>query len=216
MSTRWILIGAVALLSSGVAAQPQGEDIVVGKRHVMTSKVLGEERGLQVFLPGSYASGDERYPILILLDTRSHFHHGSGVVDFLAKNGCAPEMIMIGVQNTRRTRDLTPDAEDGRGGGADAFLKFLTDELTPWADQHYRTRPVRLLVGHSFGGLFAVHALTTKPDFFQGIVAVSPSMQWADQASVKRFETWLEGSPKANTSIYMTVGNEGRGLLGGR
>ncbi len=209
---------SVAGLLPGTQAQAEASenDIVIGHRRIVHSKVLGEDRKINIYTPQSYNSGNHNYPILILLDGDGHFHHATGIMEVLAKNGGIPEMIVIGVTNTQRTRDLTPYANEGEpGGGANNFLQFLTDELTPWIDKNYRTRPLRFLVGHSLGGLFAVHTLTKKPDFFRGLIAISPSMQWAKQRSTKEFETWLETKPNVTASLYMTAGNEGMGLLGG-
>ncbi|WP_338273873.1 alpha/beta hydrolase [Corallococcus caeni] len=104
-----------------------------------------------------------------------------------------PEMIVVGVPNTTdRTRDLTPPfsrterVDDGRrlsevsptAGHADTFLRFLTEELAPHVEARYRTQPYRILVGHSHGGLFAMHVLTHKPESFNAYVALSPSVHW--------------------------------------
>ena len=51
-----------------------------------------------------------------------------------------------------------------------------------WIDAQYRTVPVRILVGHSLGGLFALYALGTHPDLFRIVVALSPPMWWNDGA----------------------------------
>ncbi|AFE08189.1 Ferri-bacillibactin esterase BesA [Corallococcus coralloides DSM 2259] len=188
---------SVALLSvlHGSAALAAGETpIVVGTRITLTSKVLGEERPLMIHLPGGYeAAPTERYPVLYVLDAETHFVHVAGMVEFLARTRHLPEMIVVGVPNTTdRDRDLTPPfskterIDDGRllsevapkAGHADTFLRFFTEELAPAVEARYRTQPYRILVGHSFGGLFAMHVLTHKPESFNAYVAISPSIQW--------------------------------------
>ena len=63
----------------------------------------------------------------------------------------------------------------------------MSDELIPWVDEHYRTEPAfRTLVGHSYGGLFALYALMNRPDAFQAYLAISPSMWWNGGAIVSR------------------------------
>ena len=180
----------------GTASATWDEEIVIGTRHTIKSTVLSEDRKLQIYTPESYVGGVEEYPVLYLLDGPQHFHHTTGGVDFLARNGRVPEMIVVAIANTNRTRDLTPTAsamlgDQKMGGGANTFLKFLCEELGPWVDDNYRTRPRRVLVGHSFGGLFGVHSLITRPDYFHGIIAISPSMQWDDQHTVGQVENWL-------------------------
>ena len=99
-------------------------------------------------------------------------------------------MLVAGIGNTDRTRDLTPQTEkkeekEGSSGGADTFLKFISDELIPWVDKNYRTQSYRLLTGHSFGGLVA------------------------------QADTFFEGTEHLNKDLYMTMGNEGGAMLGG-
>ena len=75
-----------------------------------------------IHMPAGYASGEERYAALYLLDGGAHFHHTTGTTSFLADNGRMPEMIVVGVRNTQRLRDLTPtasDDEDARERGAE-------------------------------------------------------------------------------------------------
>jgi predicted alpha/beta superfamily hydrolase len=98
-----------------------------------------------------------------------------------------------------RARDLTPpsageappDISVVTGteiGGADDFLTFLLDELTPEilrrAPEASATR--RVLMGASLGGLFTLHALLERPDAFETYCAASPSIWWDDFALGQR------------------------------
>jgi predicted alpha/beta superfamily hydrolase len=81
----------------------------------------------------------------------------------------------------RRERDFTPTrvVTSPQSGGAAQFLAFLEQELMPLIDRTYRTNPAdRALLGHSYGGLFAVYTLLHRPQLFQRIVAASPSLGW--------------------------------------
>ena len=83
--------------------------------------------------------------------------------------------------------DGTPEV---RTGGAGAFLAFVEDELKPWVASRASIDSGRqALYGHSFGGLFALYALFTRPFAFQTWIAASPSIYWEDRA-IDRF---LEG-----------------------
>ena len=80
-----------------------------------------------------------------------------------------PEVILVAVVNTDRTRDLTPTKiadRPGETGGADRFLDFFEKELIPAIESRYRTQKFRVFAGHSLGGLFALHALFTRPELF--------------------------------------------------
>ena len=150
-----------------------------------------------------------------------HFHHTTGTMQFLARTGRMPEMIIVGIPNTTdRTRDLTPPetSEENRfptSGGADDMLKFMRTELIPHIDKNYRTTSYKLLIGHSFGGLFAIHALVHHSEIFDAYLSISPSLWWDGQLLVDQAETFLTENPDYQAKLYMTMGNEGGDMLGG-
>ncbi|HEX5750084.1 MAG TPA: alpha/beta fold hydrolase [Archangium sp.] len=238
MFRRLFLLGAVLLLAScqsvssrGVSAPPpEGQPIYLGAKHRLRSAILEEERGFSLYLPPGYAESSERYPVLYLLDGDAHFHHATGVVQFLAGNSHILPMIVVGVPNTNRTRELTPPVHGDTvmpgdtssrsvarslptAGGADRFLRFLEEELAPYIEAHYRTQPYRILVGHSFGGLFAVHALMNRPQSFHAYIAISPSLWWNDGELVAGALKSLERLPEQERFLYMSMGDEGDEML---
>ena len=94
-------------------------------------------------------------------------------------------------------------------GGADKFLQFIETELMPEVEKRYRTQPFRVLAGHSLGGLFAVHALSTRPGLFNAYVAVSPSLWWDGQSEVNRFEGFIaKQKAPLKAVLFFSVGNE--------
>ena len=196
---------------------------MIGERLEIESKVLDEERELRIAKPRGYDQGDERYPVVYLLDGGpTNFRHVAGIVgfmDFFAAR--APGVLLVAIQNTNRNRDLTPPTQSQADlrrfpvhGGADRFLEFISDELIPWVDQNYRTRPYKILIGHSLGGLLAIHALTTRPQLFNAYVAVDPSLNWNSQALVAQAEKFVEATPQLEAELYMTM-TAGGGAAGG-
>jgi pimeloyl-ACP methyl ester carboxylesterase len=103
----------------------------------------------------------------------------------------------------------------GSAGAADKFLSFIADELLPTIDRNYRTRPYRVLIGHSLGGLFAVYALMNCPEVFKGYLISSPSLWWDDQALVKAAQPFFAAHKDLRADLYMTMANEGDTMLGG-
>ena len=211
-------------LSCIILAQSTGKDIVIGQSFLLNSEVLNEERPYQIYLPTDYDNNGEPVSVLYLLDGDGHFHHTTGVVSFLKRQGRIPNLMVVSIPNTTdRTRDLTPaikvDMEAKKGmptaGGADKMLSFIKEELIPHIDKTYNTSPYRILTGHSFGGLFAVHTLLTEPELFDAYISISPSMWWDNQNLVAQAESFLAEKPKLKCFFYMTMGNEGGNMLGG-
>ena len=214
----------ILYLSMTLVAQPKGEPIVIGESFTLTSKILNEERPYLVYLPDDYESDGQPVSVLYLLDGRSNFHHTSGSVSFLVNQGRMPRTMVVAIPNTQdRTRDLTPklmrDTEAMEqmttAGGADNMLSFISDELIPHIEKNYNTNDYKLLIGHSFGGLFALHALLTSPDLFDGYVSISPSLWWDNQRLVEETDKYLDSNPELDAFFYMTMGNEGGDMLGG-
>ena len=106
----------------------------------LRSTVLGEERVFAVMTPTTYSRGQERYPVLYLTDGDAHLGHARASAEFLARINLMPEVILVGIPNTSRSRDLTPTpgtAEERaaflNAGGGERFLDFIEHELVPLA-----------------------------------------------------------------------------------
>jgi predicted alpha/beta superfamily hydrolase len=110
----------------GVAQKP-GNRVVIGTVDSVYSKILNEKRALLIHVPNG--SNDERYPVLYILDGEDHFNSAAGIVQQMA--GVIPDMIVVGITNTVRQRDLTPTQVNGDkvSGGGENFIKFINNEL---------------------------------------------------------------------------------------
>jgi hypothetical protein len=207
---------SLLLFSAGVFAQSPAIGAVTTVR--LKSEVLGEERTILVRTPAGYEAGNQRYPVLYMTDGDAHIGHTGATVQFLSRNGRMSELIVVGIANTDRTRDLSPTHvkttnPDGKlqfptSGGGDKFLKFIETELIPEIEKSYRVQPYRILAGHSLGGLFAVHAMLSRPELFNSYIAVSPALQWDNQATVKRAEDFFKTRKELDRTLYFSLGHE--------
>jgi uncharacterized protein len=212
-------IAVLLIVSSAAIAQPDGGTV---KRITLKSTVLGEDRIILVRTPAGYEANKASYPVLYMTDGDAHMGHTASTIEFLTRNGRIPEMIVVGVTNTDRTRDLTPaksttknaagELQSPTAGGANNFLKFFETELIPQIEKDYRVQPYRILAGHSFGGLFVIHAMISKPALFHSYVAVSPSLQWENAEALKRAEEFLKNQKELNVTLYTSLGNEPGGI----
>ncbi len=161
-------------------AQKDGDDIVIGKYSIIHSSILDEDRLLYIHLPRDYEDTQLSYPVLYLLyvDIYNYFADATITTEKLGGTGEIPPVIIIGVANTNRYRDLLPAKIRGRneGGGADNFLRFFEEELIPHIDKFYRTKNFRMLVGPQAGAVFSLYALITKPELFNAVLSENPFM----------------------------------------
>ncbi len=213
------VVALALLLRAGTSLADEPINFATSFAH--RSEVLGEERTILVATPRGYEGGKLRYPVLYVTDGETQFLHTVASAEFLARNGRISPLVVVGVTNGRgmRTRDLTPtsatftDSKDRTpvpgSGGADRFLKFLETELVPKIDGTYRTLPFRLLAGHSFGGLFALHALARRPDLFGGVIAASPSLHFDDDLPFRELKSLFASRKELRATLYATLGSEG-------
>jgi len=211
---------SVLLIISSVASAQPGSGTV--KKLTIKSAVLGEDRLVLVRTPVGYETNKISYPVLYMTDGDSHINHTSSSIEFLSGNGRISDLIVVAVTNTDRTRDLTPvksttknasgELQFPTSGGADNFLKFFETELIPQIEKQYRVQPYRIFAGHSLGGLFAIHAMITKPGLFNSYVAVSPSLQWENKEELKRAEDFLKNQKELKVTLFTSIGNETGGI----
>ena len=211
------VVSLVAALSAAALADA-GPPISIGQIHTLKSAVLGEERTVMIHLPPGYEAGVQRYPVLYLTDAEAQFGHTVSTADFLAVQGRIPALIVVAIRNTERTRDLTPTkgslTEGGKAvpfpkaGGADRFLAFIGTELVPYVEKNFRTVPYRAFAGHSFGGLFALHALLTRPELFQATLAVSPTFNWDSDYIMRLAGPFFAEKKEARHALFVAIGDE--------
>jgi predicted alpha/beta superfamily hydrolase len=190
------------------------------ERITLGSKVMSEVRRVVVHLPESYAGGEQRYPVLYVTDGATQAAHTAATVKALSGVLRMPEVIVVGVDNTDRIRDLTPtavesDTVDGAvtrfptSGRAATFLSFFESELIPEIEKRYRTQPYRILAGHSFGAMFALETLYAKPKLFNAVIAVSPTAWWDNGYLLRRAKQYVASKPELNATLILAIGEEG-------
>ncbi|QMW03616.1 alpha/beta hydrolase-fold protein [Spirosoma foliorum] len=204
-------------------AQPDNR-IVIGKIDSVQSKILNEKRKIWVHIPDSGPDGlysKKRYPVVYLLDGDGHFSSVVGMIEQLSSvngNTVCPEMIVVAIPNTDRTRDLTPTRVESdlpfmdrnfskNSGGGEKFLSFIEKELMPHIDSLYPTQPYKMLIGHSFGGLTVMQALTKHTNLFNAYVAIDPSMWYDKRRFLAETKKELTNKKYAGIPLYVGIAN---------
>jgi hypothetical protein len=166
-----------ALAPAPTAAQADGDPVTLGSYRVLHSEILGEDRTLQVYLPRGYEESELGYPVVYLFYSdlvEVYYAEAVNVLSLLSAD-LIPQVVLVGVANTDRYRDLYPwPREDGWGGEADRFLRFVREELLPFVDSEYRTKDYRIMVGPQAAAVFGAYTLLEAPDLFQAFLLNDP------------------------------------------
>lgn len=213
-----ISVGQSRLPSPG--EKPQ-KIFALGVINSIHSRVLNEERILNVYLPEGYNQKDTvKYPVVYLLDGSADedFIHVSGIYQFSSFEWVAraPKSIVVGIVNVDRRRDFTFPTTDEQQkkdypstGHSEQFIKFIRDELKPYIQKKYLTNDHQTLIGESLGGLLATEILLKHPAMFDQYIIVSPSIWWDNGSILDVSSNSLKGSLQEKTKVFIAVGKEG-------
>lgn len=201
-------------------AQSPSNQIVIGHKDSIYSDVLKEARTIWIHVPnqGEGLFAKKTYPVVYLLDGEAHFPSVATMIQSLSANSICPDMIIVGIENTNRTRDLTPTKGDPShpfvapgmveaSGGGDNFLRFIKEELKPYVEANYPVNSFEMLIGHSFGGLLAMHAFKHQPDLFDAYISIDPSMWWSQESLLKEIKASEWTNAHQGKMLYLGIAN---------
>jgi enterochelin esterase-like enzyme len=212
-----VLATAVLSLALPTEALPQsdGDPITLGSYRVLHSSVLGEDRVLQVHLPNGYTSGGGAYPVVYVFYSDWVEGYYAQLVNDLyhLTMDRMPPVILVGVPNTQRYRDLLPWPREralGEEGRADRFLRFVREELLPFVEAEYRTKPFRVFVGPQTAAVFGLYTLLEAPGTFQAFVLNDPCVVDGPQRALCRELPAFANTARAR-GTYFAVSHDAEG-----
>jgi predicted alpha/beta superfamily hydrolase len=190
------------------------------------SKYLEHDRTIVVYVPPGHDTGGLHYPVLYLHDGQNVFDQATAFGDEwrvdetaqqLITGGRIAPLIVVGVYNSgeHRLDEYTPTARPDKGGGghADDYGKMLVEELKPFIDTTYRTRPDQehtAMGGSSLGGLLTLHLGLRYPTTFGKLAVLSPSVWWDDRVILREVEAlptkpkqrvWLDAGTREGSEV---------------
>lgn len=230
------LLAGLLLMLPPVAAQPNlaqrtgttlADTGVPGYRFatLRLSSADGERHyRLRVALPtGAAPAGG--HPVAWLLDGNAALMDvGAETLSELARRPAAPVIVFVAHDNdlridgAARAFDYTPRRPGGdeaqrdplgsrRNGGADAFLDLITTQAMPQVAALAPVDPARqALWGHSYGGVFVLHVLFTRPQAFADYGAADPSLWWGDGQLAREEAAAAARSAKTRLRLWLGAG----------
>jgi predicted alpha/beta superfamily hydrolase len=188
------------------------------------SAALGNDRTIVVYLPPGYdESPDRRYPVLYMQDGQNLFDAATSFAGIewkvdeaaqklISENKIEP-VIIVGIYNSeQRTPEFTPPGPSSSAAAqADVYAKFVVEQVKPFIDQTYRTKPDRAstsLAGSSMGGLISLYTLKSHPQTFGQLAILTPHLRTTDRDILAEWSkedlAWLR-----NTRIWLDMGDKG-------
>ena len=209
------------------SAPPTMRTLVGNIRYLrkVPSRFLPRKRDIIVWLPPDYEDNPKkRYPVLYmhdgqnLMDKATAYSGEEWRVDEAAQQlvqaGDVEPIIIVGIYNTEdrfaeytQVKDTGEFAQHG-GGNADAYGRFIVEELKPMIDRTFRTKEdpeTTGLAGSSLGGLVTMYLGVKYPNVFRRLAVVSPSVFWANKDIVTRVKALKKKQP---LKIWMDIGTE--------
>ena len=209
---------------------------------VIESAQTDDRLEVSVAVPSGPSAAGRPLPVIYVLDPVLNFETATAAAGWLATagqlaGGDFPRTIVVGVGYpndddvrkvmARRARDLTPTdgpAPEGLSlppfpfglGGAARFLDALVSEVMPQIEAAYGADPDdRTLVGHSFGGLFALFTLFRVPAAFRRYLIISPSIWWDARVILRHEANWAAHHHNLPASVFIAVGRNEQAPGGG-
>lgn len=202
---KWLLaIGLWVCAVLGVAAEPQVKVTAGSIKHLQKfPSQFVDARNIDIWLPENY-SAKKRYSVIYmqdgaaLFDASLMFNQQTWAMDVamrkLRQQAQIDDAIIVGIWNNEKYRHseyfpqkhlafVRTEVRDNFIAKAlagkpqsDNYLKFLVNEVKPYVDQHFSTRPDRdhtFVMGSSMGGVISLYAICEYPEVFGGAAALS-------------------------------------------
>ncbi|MEX0858424.1 MAG: alpha/beta hydrolase-fold protein [Balneolaceae bacterium] len=176
------------------------------------SRILAEKRELLIHLPVEY-DPSQSYPVMYVLDGSSQDFRIASIAKTLNRAENVEKMIIVGIPNIDRNRDLTPhyilqDTDGEVFGKGDEFLNFISNEVIPFIESKYPVNKYRMLTGHSRAGLFTFYAYLEQPELFDALFCFSPAFWRDDSIILEKTQTFYSSIRKEKPFIFMSLGTE--------
>ncbi|HNF38092.1 MAG TPA: alpha/beta hydrolase-fold protein [Chitinophagaceae bacterium] len=211
-----LLLILILICHSNGNAQLHTDSLPQYDSFTIASKQVSEIRKINVWTPADYQSSQKTYPVLYMLDggTQEDFPHLANTLAALIDAQKIKPIILVGIENTQRRRDLTGFTEVAKDkeiapvvGGSDKFRAFIKDELFPEIIKRYRTTNEKSIIGESASGLFVMETFFLTPEMFDNYIAFDPSLWWNNHYLVRTAKEHLANFPISEKRIWFASSN---------
>ncbi|MBK7873610.1 MAG: alpha/beta hydrolase [Saprospiraceae bacterium] len=174
------------------------------------STANGATYNIKVGLPANYNPGVEKYASIYVLDGEENFDFVSKKCKEISDKLAVTNVVVISIGYGKdRSIDYTPTEVSAVTGGGPQFLNFIETQLIPVIEENISVdtaRSSRVILGHSYGGLFGAYAFSANNKLFGNYILLSPSL-WFDNLISLQFEKDNRAENKNRTQlVFMGIG----------
>jgi len=182
----------------------------ITKEFTLQSSASGATYNIQVGLPYNYNPGTEKYETIYVLDGKEIFGFVANRCREISDNYGVKNVLVVSIGYGKdRSIDYTPTKISSITGGAPQFLNFIKTQLIPKMEQDYHadtSRESRVILGHSYGGLFGGYAFCVNNKVFGNYLILSPSFWFDNQVALQMERDNRATNRNRKQLVFMGIG----------
>lgn len=207
----YTFLSIISLLSWYSCIAQENDLIPTHETFTINSKHVREKRVINVWIPEEYKTVSDSLPVMYMADggIKEDFPHIANTLSELIKQKKIKPLILVGIENTQRRRDLTGFTEVKKDkeiapvvGASEKFRAFINDELFAEINKRYRTTKEKSIIGESLSGLFVMETFFLTPNMFDNYIAFDPSLWWNNHYLVRNAKRHLAKSLTTKKKLW--------------
>jgi len=200
MKNTFTLILFILSITINSFSQEDTSNFIVGKTIKLNSKILNQDREVQIYLPEDYGTSKEKCPVIYVFDSQKFFLNAVVYQQNLRFVDETPGYIVVGIKTKNSERRKLYNTE------STVFSTYLEKELLPYIDKTYRTLPSeRVFFGWQRAAAFGIEVLASKPNLFKGYFIASPT--FLTEKRVSNVGEMLDKTTSLDNDLYFTLGD---------
>jgi len=200
MKNTFTLILFILSITFNSFSQEDTSNFIVGKTIKLNSKILNQEREIQIYLPKDYDTSKEKCPVIYVFDSHKYFLNAVAYQQNLRFQDETPGYIVVGIKTKNNERRKLYNSESS------TFSNYLEKELLPYIDNTYRTLiSERVFFGWERAAAFGIEVLASKPNLFKGYFIASPT--FLTEKRISDVGKLLDKKTSLDNYLYFTLGD---------
>ena len=208
---------AIVLLSFLESCKKERFNPELTREFSIQSTANGATYDIAVGLPANYDPSVEKYATIYVLDGEEDFDFVSNQCKEITDKNAFEQVLVVSIGYGKdRSIDYTPTEISSVTGGAPEFLNFIKTQLIPEIEAQFgvdTARSSRVILGHSYGGLFGANVFCVDNELFGNYILLSPSLWFDDLISLQLEKDYREHNKDRSQLVFMGIGaaeNHGR------